>query len=131
MLIDSFAWIEYFMGTKKGEEVKEVVESDVQLYTSPIVIAEIYSKSLRTDGRAEERRSFIVKRCAVIPIDEEIAVEAAKIHAEAKETMADFGLADAFVLASARYKHVKVLTGDTHFKDFSESIMLSDYIVRG
>jgi len=124
MLIDSFAWIEYFMGTEMGEEVKQVVESDVQLYTSPIVIAEIYSKSLRTDGRAEERRNFIVKRCAVIPIDEEIAVEAAKIHADAKKTMEDFGLADAFVLASARYKSVIVLTGDPHFKDFSESIML-------
>ncbi|HID20618.1 MAG TPA: type II toxin-antitoxin system VapC family toxin [Methanophagales archaeon] len=53
MLVDSFAWIEYFMGTEKGEEVKEVVESDLQLYTSPIVIAEIYSKFLRTDGKAE------------------------------------------------------------------------------
>ena len=124
MLIDSFAWIEYFMGTEMGEEVKEVVESDVQLYTSPIVIAELYSKSLRTDGRAEERRNFIAKRCAIIPIDEEIAVEAAKIHAEAKKKMEDFGLADAFVLATARYKNVKVLTGDPHFKDFSESIML-------
>ena len=124
MLIDSFAWIEYFMGTEMGVEVKQVVESDVQLYTSPIVIAEIYSKSLRTDGRAEERRNFIVKRCAVIPIDEEIAVEAAKIHAEAKKTMEDSGLADAFVLASARYKNVRVLTGDPHFEDFSESIML-------
>ena len=124
MLIDSFAWIEYFMGTEMGEAVKDVVESNVQLYTSPIVIAEIYSKSLRTDGRAEERRNFIVKRCAVIPINEEIAVKAAKIHAEAKKTMEDFGLADAFVLASARYINVKVLTGDPHFKDFSESIML-------
>ena len=124
MLIDSFAWIEYFMGTEMGEEVKEVVESDVQLYTSPIVIAEIYSKSLRTDGRAEERRNFIVKRCAVIPINEEIAVKAAKIHAEAKKTMEDFGLADAFVLASARYINVKVLTGDPHFKDYSESVMI-------
>jgi len=124
MLIDSFAWIEYFMGTEMGEEVKEVVESGELLYTSPIVIAETYSKSLRTDGRAEERRNFIVKLCAVIPIDEKIAVEAAKIHAKAKKTMKDFGLADAFVLASARYKNVKVLTGDPHFKDFSESIML-------
>ncbi|NAT10989.1 hypothetical protein C4E22_05530 [ANME-1 cluster archaeon AG-394-G06] len=124
MLIDSFAWIEYFMGTEMGEEVRDVVERDKQLYTSPIVIAEIYSKSLRTDGRAEERRNFIAKRCDIIPIDEKIAVEAAKIHAEAKKTMEDFGLADAFVLASARYKNVKVLTGDPHFKEFSESIML-------
>jgi len=124
MLLDSFAWIEYFMGTEEGKRVKEVVETEVQLYTSPIIIAEIFSKSLRTDGRAEERRNFIVKRCAVIPIDEQIAVEAAKIHAEAKKTMQDFGLADAFVLASARFKGVRVLTGDPHFKSFSESVIL-------
>ena len=59
MLVDSFAWIEYFMGTEKGEKVKDIVESNVRLYTSPIVIAEIYSKSLRTNGRAEERERFI------------------------------------------------------------------------
>ena len=112
------------MGTEKGEKVREVVESNVQLYTSPIVIAEIYSKSLRTNGRAEERERFIVERCAIIPIDEEIAIEAAKIHAEAKKTMEDFGLADAFILASARYRNVKVLTGDPHFENFSDSIML-------
>jgi len=104
--------------------VKEVVESNVQLYTSPIVIAEIYSKSLRTDRRAEERARFIVERCAIIPIDEEIAIEAAKIHAEAKKGLKDFGLADAFILASARYKNLRVLTGDQHFEEFSDSIML-------
>ena len=35
MLVDSFAWIEYFMGTEKGEKVREVVESNVQLYIRP------------------------------------------------------------------------------------------------
>lgn len=38
-------------------------------------------------------------------------------------------LIDSF--AWIEYKNVKVLTGDPHFKDFSESIMLSDYIERG
>jgi len=54
----------------------------LQLYTSPIVVAEIYSKSLRTDGKAEERKDFIIKRCAVVAFDVKIAVEAAKIHVE-------------------------------------------------
>jgi hypothetical protein len=36
--------MEYFMGTPKGEKVQELVDDDLQLYTSPIVIAEIYSK---------------------------------------------------------------------------------------
>jgi predicted nucleic acid-binding protein len=124
MLLDSFAWMEYFMGTLKGGKVKGFVDDDSQLYTSPIVIAEIYSKSLRTDGKAEERKDFIIKRCAVVLLDENIAVEAAKIHAENKVKTPDFGLADAIILASARSRKIKVLTGDPHFKNFDDAVML-------
>lgn len=124
MLLDSFAWMEYFMGTQEGEKVRRFVEDDIQLYTSPIVIAEIYSKSLRTDGNAEERKDFIIKRCALIILDEIIAVEAAKIHAEKKIKTPDFGLADALILASARNRKIKVVTGDPHFKDFKDAVMM-------
>lgn len=112
------------MGTLKGEKVRRFVDDDLQLYTSPIVIAEIYSKSLRTDGKAEERKDFILKRCAVVLLDENIAVDAAKIHAESKVKTTDFGLADAIILASARSRKIKVLTGDHHFKNFDDAIML-------
>jgi predicted nucleic acid-binding protein len=124
MLLDSFAWMEYFMGTYKGEKVKRFVEDNLQLYTSPIVIAEIYSKSLRTDGNAQERTDFIMKRCAIVAIDEKIAIEAAKIHAENKVKTPDFGLADAIIFASARSRNMKVLTGDPHFKNFNDAVML-------
>ena len=124
MLLDSFAWMEYFMGTQEGEKIRRLVDDDIQLYTSPIVIAEIYSKSLRTDGNAEERKDFIIKRCALIVFDENIAVEAAKIHAENKIKKPDFGLADAIILASARNRNIKVVTGDPHFKDFKDTIMM-------
>ncbi|HEY9204859.1 MAG TPA: PIN domain-containing protein [Candidatus Methanoperedens sp.] len=124
MMLDSFAWMEYFMGTHKGEKVKKLVDDDTQLYTSPIVIAEIYSKSLRTDGNAEERKDFIMKRCAMAALNVNIAVEAAKIHAENKVKVTDFGLADAIILASARSRKIKVLTGDAHFKNFKDAVML-------
>jgi predicted nucleic acid-binding protein len=124
MLLDSFAWMEYFMGTRKGEKVKRSIDDDIQLYTSPIVIAEIYSKSLRTDGNAQERTDFIMKRCAVVVLDEKIAIEAAKIHAENKIKNSDFGLADAIILASARSRNMKVLTWYPHFKNFSDAVIL-------
>ncbi len=124
MMLDSFAWMEYFMGTHKGEKVRKFVDDDMQLYTSPIVIAEIYSKSLRTDGKAEERKDFIMKRCAMAALNVSIAVEAAKIHAENKVKTPDFGLADAIILASARSRKKKVLTGDHHFKNFEDAVML-------
>ena len=89
-----------------------------------MVIAEIYSKSLRTDGKARERKDFIIKRCAVVALDVNIAVEAAKIHAENKVKIPDFGLADAIILASARSRKQKVMTGDPHFKNFKDAVML-------
>jgi predicted nucleic acid-binding protein len=124
MMLDSFAWMEYFMGTAKGEKIKKLVDDNSQLYTSPIVIAEIYSKSLRTDGKAEEKKDFIIKRCAMVEMDLNIAVESAKIHAENKAKTHDFGLADAIILASARSRKIEVLTGDPHFKNFKDAIML-------
>ena len=124
MMLDSFAWMEYFMGTQKGKKVKKLVDNDLQLYTSPIVVAEIYSKSLRTDGKAEERKDFIMNRCAVVALEVNIAVEAAKIHAENRVKTHDFGLADAIILASARSRKIKVLTGDPHFKIFKDAVML-------
>jgi len=124
MMLDSFAWMEYFMGTSKGEKVKNLVDDDLQLYTSPIVVAEIYSKSLRTDGKADERKDFIIKRCAVVALDVNIAVEAAKIHAQNRVKTSDFSLADAIILASARSRKIKVLTGDPHFTNFKDAVML-------
>jgi hypothetical protein len=37
MPIDSFARIEYFMGTDKGIKVKKIVENTTIAYTSPII----------------------------------------------------------------------------------------------
>lgn len=124
MMIDSFAWVEYFMGTEKGKKVREIVESDEILYTSPVILAEIYSKSQRTDGRGEERVNFILKRCVVVELDEEIGIEAGKIHAEMKPKVKDFGMIDALILASAKKKGLKVLTGDKHFEHFENVVML-------
>ena len=33
MMLDSFAWMEYFMGTPEGEKVQKLVDDDSQLYT--------------------------------------------------------------------------------------------------
>jgi len=126
-LVDSFTWIEYFMGTKRGEKVMAIIEeTGIECLVSTINIAEIYSKSLKTDGmaKAEERRVFITSRCAIIEVSEHIAVEAAKIDVELKKTVEGWGLADSIVLATARDKKAKILTGDKHFKGLPEAEMI-------
>ena len=46
------------------------------------------------------------------------------LHAEIKKKIKDFGLADTFVLATARILKAKILTGDPHFKKFKETILI-------
>ena len=126
MLIDTSAWIEYFMGTREGEKVRDVVESDRVLYTSPVIISEVLSKSIRTDGleKGKERAEFIAERCVVVPIDEEIGLLAGKIHGEMKTKDKSFGMIDAIILATARHKKIKVLTKGRHFEGLEEAVML-------
>ena len=45
-ILDSYAWIEYFRGSKKGEKVREFIQNE-KCFTPSIVIAELadlYSK---------------------------------------------------------------------------------------
>ncbi|MEM2994783.1 MAG: type II toxin-antitoxin system VapC family toxin [Candidatus Bathyarchaeia archaeon] len=123
-VIDSYAWLEYFMGTVAGEKAKKIIESVAyEKLTPTICLAEIYVKVLRVEGteKAELQRAFIKSRSALVPLTEEIAIEAAKIDVEMKKKIAGWGLADSIVLGTARKKKAKVLTGDEHFLNLPET----------
>jgi predicted nucleic acid-binding protein len=123
-VIDSYAWLEYFMGTVAGEKAKKIIDSTAyEKLTPTICVAEIYAKVLRVEGpeKAELQRAFIKSRSALAPLTEEIAIEAAKIDVEMKKKVAGWGLADSIVLGTARKKGAKVLTGDEHFLNLPET----------
>jgi len=46
------------------------------------------------------------------------------LHAEMRKQMKDFGLSDAFVMATARKLNARVLTGNPHFKGLKEAVMI-------
>ena len=126
--MDSYAWLEYFMGTEAGARVKEIVDSEADEKLTPsICLAEIYAKILRTEDeqKAELRRAFIKSRSALIPLTEELAVEAAKTDVAMKKKVHGWGLADSVVLSTAKNRNGKVATGDPHFRGLNESYMIS------
>ena len=126
MFLDSFAWIEYLEGTPRGKQVRSLVAGPEALFTCPIVIAEVYSRIARTKSAtaASDAITFILHRTALVEHDTTIALEAGHIHVDMKGKHRGFGLADAFVLAAARSRGVKVLTGDAHFDGLPEAVML-------
>ncbi len=122
VLVDSWAWIEYFKGTKAGERAKGIIESskDVAI-VSTINIAEVFHWILRFYGEkmAKEKLRVIKRRTFVCDVNEEIALRAAEVKKERK-----WGLGDSIIYATAKEEKAKVLTGDPDFKGLDDVIFI-------
>ena len=115
------------MGGQAGRKVKEIIDNEADEKLTPsICLAETYAKILKTEDKekAELRRAFIKSRSALIPLDEDLAVEAAKTDVAMKKKVQNWGLADSIVLSTARDRKGKVVTGDPHFKELDDAHMI-------
>ena len=118
-VIDSYAWLAYFMGTKEGENAKTIIDSSEEKITPTICLAEVYGKTLKVEGEetAEKQRIFIKEKSALAPLDELIALEAARTSNKMKKEIEGWGLADSIVYATGVVKKAEVVTGNEHFKN--------------
>jgi len=123
VLLDSWAWIEYWRGSKNADKAGSYIESLDEAIISSINLAEIYFWILRKYGQreAEVKKRILERRCFTVNLDPSIAVEAAKIKHDRK-----IALADSIVLATAIKTNAKVITGDPDFKGLKEVIFIGD-----
>lgn len=124
-VIDAYAWIEYFGGSEKGIKVRNIIEDDSNdIFTSSITISEVISKFLRLNKDINLVINGISSMSVSVDVNNEIAVEAGKIHFSAKKKNKDFGMLDAFVAATAKNIRAKILTGDDDFTYFKEVVFI-------
>lgn len=71
-----------------------------------------------------ERLTFMRIKTIIAPLDDEIAEAAGRISAERRRIVKRWGLVDSCVLATARTRGVKVVTGDDHFHDLKNTIQI-------
>jgi len=123
VLIDSWSWIEYWRGGPHSAKAAKFIEGSEMALGSTINLTETYFWVLRHYGEknAEEKRETLKKRCFLIPVDEEIAVEAARLKSGLKTS-----LADSLILATARGRGAKVVTGDPDFKQIPDAIFIGE-----
>ncbi len=123
VLIDSWSWIEYWRGGPNSGKAAEFIEGSEMALASTINMTETFFWVLAHYGekKAEEKRETLKKRCFLIPVDEEIAIEAARLKRNLKTS-----LADSLVLATARRRGAKVVTGDPDFKQIPDTIFIGD-----
>lgn len=123
-VIDAHAWIEYLDGSIAGKKVVSILEKNDNVYTCAITLAEVVSKVARMGKDAKLAYDVLLSNSQIITVDEELSLQAALIYCDMRKTSKDFGLADAYVLATARKLKSKILTGDPHFGGVKEAIMI-------
>jgi len=122
-VIDSSAWIEYFAGSKEGEEVSKILKKG-EIFSLNIIISEVISKIKRRGMDFNSAYRVILSHSKILEMNSKTAKESGLLHAEIKEKQKNFGLVDAIILISARKIKANLVTLDNHFKGFKESIIL-------
>ena len=126
-IIDTYAWIEYLNASRTGEKVKQIVDdANNELITHIVSIAELASALKRRTNEEKVAASInIINSLSQIKnIDFNSALKTGELHAEMRKAQKDFGMADAFILQTARETGAKIVTGDEHFRKIKEAILI-------
>ncbi len=135
IVVDTYAWIEYFRGTRKGEIVKRHLLTAENIYTPSIVLAETARKYIREktpESNVRQRLNIITEISTITNIDPELAIESGKAYLELLENARRQklrhkpSLNDAIILATTRKLEAKLITGDQHFKNLQETIWIGE-----
>lgn len=124
-IIDTYAWIEYFTGSKKGVVVKNIIENTQNnVVTLESCIAEIYLWCLREEKDFDSSFKLIKNLSPIVQINLSNWIWAAKIRHENRKKIVNFGIMDAIILAKQKEVRFKVITGDKHFKNLKNVVFL-------
>lgn len=123
-IIDTSAWIEYLNGSKSGESVNKILKEDNEIYVISLIISEVISKVKRKAGNVDLAYDCLIKNSRIFDITPKISKRIGILHAQIKNKLPNFSLADASIVCSAETINAKIVTKDTHFKGFKETILI-------
>jgi predicted nucleic acid-binding protein len=111
-VVDSSAWLSYFAGDDNAAVFSEPIEEVSELLVPSITITEVFKNVLRQRG---EESALIVtahmKQGRMIPLDSELAMDAAKLGVIHK-----LPLADSIIFATAQKYAAALWTQDNDFE---------------
>ena len=111
-VVDSSAWIEYFVGGPLAPRFAPYLVDLEEVVTPTIVLYEVYKLIRRERGEEEALvAAAAIERTRLVPLTEVVALTAADLALEHRLAMAD-----AIVYATARLEGVEVVTGDDDFR---------------
>jgi predicted nucleic acid-binding protein len=111
-LVDSSGWIEFLGDGPLAAKFAPYFEREERLVVPAVVLYEVYKKLLSVTGSTvADRFLSAALRARVVPIDERLALLAARISLERRLAMAD-----SMIYATALAVGAHVVTSDAHFQ---------------
>jgi predicted nucleic acid-binding protein len=123
ILLDTSAWIEYFLGSARGEEVNQYLE-DNEIITSVITLLELSYKADKEKWDIKDYLNFIKIKSQIIGIKESSIIEFGRLYNETRKKESSFGFADTIVLLTANTEKAQIVTKDNHFRNIENAIVL-------
>jgi predicted nucleic acid-binding protein len=130
-VIDTYAWVEYLIGSRIGTKAKDYIETG-QALTPSIVLVELRKWYLREieEGRRSEREmqlhfQFIESVTEVVLLDTSLALKAGETDFLMKKRVRNWPIADSVIYATARSRAAQVVTGDPHFRGLEEVVFIA------
>lgn len=124
-IIDTYAWVEYFIGSQKGKKVREIVHSEEnRVITLECCLAEFKGWCLREGKNFDEAHVILKANSEIEAISLEDWLDAAEIRHNVRKKIHDFGMIDSLILVEQEKNKCRVLTGDPHFKGIANAEFL-------
>lgn len=116
IVLDTSAWVEYFVGSRKGREIEGFLKSERDKIATPvIVLIELGCKAYKEKTDFKAQMDFVRQNSALLRLDEGLVTDTAKIYVELRGKNRKISLADAIILATARKHNATLVTCDSDF----------------
>ena len=115
-VVDSSAWLAYFADEPTAAYFAAPIEHVAQLVVPAICLTEVFKVVARQRGEGDALQvAAVMQQGQVVPLDESLALQAAKVGAQH-----GLPLADSIVFATAAMVGGVVWTQDDDFKDLPD-----------
>ena len=124
-IIDTYAWVEYFIGSHKAEIIKKLFLDDKNSFlTMECCLAEIKGWALKNNKNFDQLFKIIRANSNIIDITEYDWIDSAQERFEQRKTQKDFGFIDAIILIKQKEFNCKIISGDKHFKNMANVVFI-------
>ena len=111
-VVDSSGWLEFFADGPNASFFAPAIQKPAELIVSTVSIYEVFKRILQQKEETDALRAIAaMQQGSVIPLDEGLALSAARLSLEAKLPMAD-----SIMLSSAIASGAVLLTQDKDFE---------------